>query len=198
SYLLNAERIHIAGSGNLLHIVSPLSADTAYGAALVDALRSLLDALQRCEAGELFAHFMHDVPAAKVARVNGYKRFDVAKAQVPPRLTRSENQCNRFAYVVHLLSSADIRRLDPSLERFGDAQLEKFRKRIAGGTKPIPIDTMGAQRPDGRSAEGELIVLPYLPAELLALSGKEAVDLVQSAVDLGGARGARVAGWGGV
>jgi predicted amino acid dehydrogenase len=140
---------------------------------------------------------MHDVPAAKVARVNGYKRFDVAKAQVPPRLTRSENQCNRFAYVVHLLSSADMRRLDPSLERFGDAQLEKFRKRIAGVTKPIPIDKMVVQRPDGRFAEGELIVLPYLPAELLALSGKEAVDLVQSAVDLGVARGARVVGLGG-
>jgi len=197
SYLLNAERIHIAGSGNLLRIVPPLTADTAFCTQLVDALRRLLDALQRGDAGELFAHFMHDVPAAKVARVNGYKRFDVAKAQVPPRLTRSENQCNRFAYVVHLLSSADMRRLDPSLERFGDAQLEKFRKRIAGVTKPIPIDKMVVQRPDGRFAEGELIVLPYLPAELLALSGKEAVDLVQSAVDLGVARGARVVGLGG-
>ena len=197
SYLLNAERIHIAASAGILRIEVPLTADTAFCTQLVDALRRLLDALRRGDAGELFAHFMQDVRAAKGARVNGYKRYDVAEASVPPRLTRSENQCNRFAYVVHLLSSGDMRRLDPSLERFGDAQLEQFRKRIAGVTRPIPIDKMVVERPDGRFAEGELIVLPYLPAELLALSGKEAVDLVQSAVDLGVSRGARVVGLGG-
>ena len=197
SYLLNAERISITQASGVLRIEPPLTVDTVFCTQLIDALRRLLDALQRGDAGELFAHFIKDAATARGTRANGYRRYDVAEAPVRPRLTRSENQCNRFAYVVHLLSSGDMLRLDPSLERFGDAQLEQFRKRIAGVTKPIPIDKMVVERPDGRFAEGELIVLPYLPAELLALSGKEAVDLVQSAVDLGVARGARVVGLGG-
>ena len=67
-----------------------------------------------------------------------------------------------------------------------------------GFLKPFPLDKLVVYRPDGSFAEGELIVLPHLPAELLAILGRgQAVDLVQSAVDLGIARGARVVGLGG-
>ena len=72
-----------------------------------------------------------------------------------------------------------------------------MRTRIADFRKPFPLDKMTVRGADGRHAEGELIMLPYLPSELLALSGKEAVDLVQSAVDLAAARGAQVVGLGG-
>jgi predicted amino acid dehydrogenase len=200
SYLLNTEHIHIAPSfrySSVLPIEPPLTADAAFCDQLMDALRRLLDALQRGDAGELLAHFMEGTRSSKTSRLNGQKRYDLAQSPVSPRLARSESQCNRFAYVVHLLSTGDMRRFDPSLEPFSDAQVEQFRKRMASITKPFPLDKLVVRRPDGSFAEGELIMLPNLPSELLALSGKEAVDLVQSAVDLGVARGARVVGLGG-
>ena len=198
SYLLNAEHIHVTPlfwHGRVLRLEPPLVANATFCHQLIDALRRLLDALQRGDLGELIAHLMEGARFAKVPRLNGHKRYDVSAG--PPRLARSESQCNRFAYVVHLLSMSDIRSFDPSLEPFSDAQVEQFRKRMASVTKPTPLDKMVVHRPDGRFAEGEMIVLPHLPSELLALSSKEAVNLVQSAVDLGVARGARVVGLGG-
>jgi acetylornithine/succinyldiaminopimelate/putrescine aminotransferase/predicted amino acid dehydrogenase len=200
SYLLNAEHVHIMPSfrhGSVLRLEPPLAANAEFCYQMIDALRRLLDALQRGDAGELIAHFMEGARLAKALRPNRQKRHYVAQSPVSPRLARSENQCNRFAYVVHLLSMSDMRRFDPSLEPFSDAQVEQFRKRMASVTKPIPLDKIVVNRPGGRFAEGELILLPHLPSELLALSGKEAVNLVQSAADLGVARGARVVGLGG-
>ena len=197
SYLLNAEHIHITpypGHGSVLRLEPPLVADGAFCDQLIDALRRLLDALQRGDAGELIAHLME---GGKAHRPSGQKRYHVAQSPVLPRLALSEDQCNRFAYVVHLLGMSDMRRFDPSLDPFSDAQVEQFRKRMTGVTKPVPLDKIVVRRPDGRCAEGELIVLPHLPSELLALSGTEAVNLVQSAADLGVARGARVVGLGG-
>ncbi len=60
--------------------------------------------------------------------------------------------------------------------------------------KPCPLDELAVQSADGRLAEGELIILPHVPSELLALAEDEAVNLVQSAVDLGVERGAEVIG----
>ena len=226
SYLLNVEHIRVVPSceDDGIRIRLPLTAQAAICDQLTSALRKVLNALQRGDAGALLAHLMAgrgsnalkrllDVfqrYGAKVlmehfaertgftrsaARHNGHNGRKAAQSatRIPP----SESRSNRFAYVVHLLGPGDMRRFDPSLERFTDVQVEQFRKNMAGFLKPFPLDKLVVHRPDGSFAEGELIVLPHVPAELLAKLGKEAVDLVQSAVDLGIARGARVVGLGG-
>jgi predicted amino acid dehydrogenase len=103
----------------------------------------------------------------------------------------------RFAFVVHLLATSDLRRFDSTLEPFSDGQLSGLRSRIAEFVKPFPLDELAIEATDSSVADGELIVLPHLPSELLALSGNAAVALVQSAVDLSSERGARVVGLGG-
>jgi predicted amino acid dehydrogenase len=226
SYLLNAEHVRVGRSGrdDGIRIQLPLTGEAAICDKLIGALRKVLNALQRGDAGELLAHLMagrgrnalkrlvdsfqrygakvlmaHFAERAgltrSAARYNGHngRKSTTAATRIPP----SESRCNRFAYVVHLLGPGDMRRFDPSLERFTDVQVEEFRKSMAGSLKPFPLDKLVVHRPDGSFAEGELIVLPHVPAELLAKLGKEAVDLVQSAVDLGIARGARVVGLGG-
>ena len=227
SYLLNVERIRVAPSlaGNDgIRIQLPLTAGAAVCDRLTSALTKVLNALQAADAGELLAHLMsgrgsnalkrlldafqrYDMKVLMAhfaeragfsrssARYNGHNGRKAAKA--PAQLLRSESRCNRFAYVVHLLGPGDMRRLDPSLERFTHVQVEEFRKSMAGFLKPFPLDKLIVHRPDGSFAEGELIVLPHVPAELLAILGRQAVDLVQSAVDLGVARGAQVVGLGG-
>ena len=102
----------------------------------------------------------------------------------------------RFAFVVHLLATGDLRRFDSTLEPFSDEQLTGLRSRIAEFVKPFPLDELAIEATDSSVADGELIVLPHLPSELLALSGNAAVALVQSAVDLASERGAKRRGTG--
>ena len=66
SYLLNVEHIRIAPSftnGTVLRIEPPLIADTILCDRLIEAMRRLLDILQRGAAGELLAHLMEGVPS---------------------------------------------------------------------------------------------------------------------------------------
>jgi acetylornithine/succinyldiaminopimelate/putrescine aminotransferase/predicted amino acid dehydrogenase len=199
SFLLNVEHIRIAPSfthGNVLRIEPPLIADASLCDRLIEALKRLLCVLQRGDAGELLAHLMEETRSPTRPALNGPKRRLVSQPAVSER-ERGEGNRRRFAFVVHLLGTGDLRRFDSSLEPFGDAQLESLKSRIAEFVRPFPVGELTVQSVDGRLAEGELIVLPYLPSELLALSGGEAVDLVQSAVDLAAGRGAEVVGLGG-
>jgi acetylornithine/succinyldiaminopimelate/putrescine aminotransferase/predicted amino acid dehydrogenase len=199
SFLLNVEHIRIAPSfthGNVLRIEPPLVADAAVCDRLIEALRRLLGALQRGDAGELLAHLMEETRSSMRPALNGPKRRLRVQPADPQRV-REGAPAKRFAFIVHLLASGDLRRFDSSLEPFGDAQLESLKARIDEFVRPFPIGELAVQSADGKRAEGELIILPHLPSELLGLSGSEAVDLVQSAVDLAAERGAEVVGLGG-
>jgi acetylornithine/succinyldiaminopimelate/putrescine aminotransferase/predicted amino acid dehydrogenase len=195
SFLLNVEHIRIAPSftnGTVLRIEPPLVADTDLCDRLVNSLRRLLDILQRGAAGELLAHLMEGPSSSTPARLSETKRPQRAIS----RHARTEGR-TRFAFVVHLLATGDLRRFDSTLEPFGDVQLEKLRSRITEFVKPFPLDELAIEAADGSVADGELIVLPQMPSELLALSGNAAVALVQTAVDLASERGAKVVGLGG-
>jgi acetylornithine/succinyldiaminopimelate/putrescine aminotransferase/predicted amino acid dehydrogenase len=196
SYLLNVEHIRVAPSfthGTLVRIEPPLIADTALCDRLIGALRRLLDVLQRGDAGELLAHLMEGGRSSISPPACGPTRRS-AQSTLSPALNGKRT---RFAFIVHLLATGDVRRADSTLERFSDGQLEGFRSRIAEFVKPFPFDELAVEATDGRLAEGEMIVLPHLPSELLALSGTATVELVQAAVDMAAERGAEVVGLGG-
>jgi hypothetical protein len=104
------------------------------------------------------AHFAERAGVTRsAARYNGHNGRKAAQSatRIPP----SESRCNRFAYVVHLLGPGDMRRFDPSLERFSDVQVEQFRKSMASFLKPFPLDKLVVHRPDGSFAEGEPITV---------------------------------------
>jgi predicted amino acid dehydrogenase len=195
SFLLNVEHIRIAPSftnGTVLRIEPPLIADETLCDQLSESLRRLLDILQRGAAGELLAHLMDGASAPTPSRLSDPKRPQHAISRGALRKDRT-----RFAFVVHLLATGDLRRFDSTLEPFTDEQLTGLRSRIAEFVKPFPLDELAIEATDSRVADGELIVLPHLPSELLALSGNAAVTLVQNAVDLASERGAKVVGLGG-
>jgi acetylornithine/succinyldiaminopimelate/putrescine aminotransferase/predicted amino acid dehydrogenase len=199
SFLLNVEHIRITTSfthGNVLRIEPPLTADAALCDQLIDALRRLLDTLERGDAGQLLGHLM----GRSLSRAT--RQFRLPKRHAPAWLAvaqreRRDDERTRFAFIAHPLGIADMGRLDPSLEAFTEGELEKFRARINGFVKPCPVDELAIRSADGRFTEGELIMLPYLPSEIVALPWNEAVDAVQSAVDLAAERGAQVIGLGG-
>ncbi len=198
SFLLNVEHIRIAPSftaANVLRIEPPLIADRSVCDRLIGALRRLLEILHAGDAGALLGHFMgrsDPGTSAFVSRESALQPMAATSRTHPER-----DKCTRFAFIVHLLGTGDLRRCDSSLERFDAAEVEKLRSRIVEFIKPFSHSELAVRSADGRSTEGELIVLPYLAPELLALPGTEAITLVQGAVDLAAERGAEVIGLGG-
>jgi acetylornithine/succinyldiaminopimelate/putrescine aminotransferase/predicted amino acid dehydrogenase len=192
SYLLNVERIRIAPSfthGTVLRIEPPLIADATLCDHLIGALRRLLDVLQRGDSGAFLGHLMGGARDRTPSQSNAR-----ARQHLRPRSASPTPQPTRFAFVAHLLGVDDLRRFDPTVKPFGDTELETLRSRITEFMKPCPLDELAVQSADGRKAVGELIALPYLPSELVALPQDEAVQLVQHAVNLGAERGAEVIG----
>jgi acetylornithine/succinyldiaminopimelate/putrescine aminotransferase/predicted amino acid dehydrogenase len=195
SYLLNVENIRIAPSfthGAVLRIEPPLTADAEMCDRLIEALKRLLEALQRGDSGALLGHFMGR--SASPAR----PQFSEAQAPLwqPAMGTQKlgKRERTRFAFIVHLLGIDDFRRFDRTLDAFSDTELEQLKLRMTALMKPFPLGDLAVQSAEGELAEGEMIVLPHLPSELLALSEDEAVDLVQKSVDLAVDRHAEVIG----
>jgi len=196
SYLLNVEHIRIAPSfthGTVLRIEPPLTADAEMCDRLVEALKRLLEALQRGNSGALFGHFMGR-PCPPAPPQFGEPARDPPWQPAMVTQKSGERERTRFAFIVHLLGVDDFRRFDRTLESFVDTELEQLKSRMAALMKPFPLGELAVQSAEGKLAEGEMIVLPHLPSELLALSEDEAVDLVQSAVDLAVDRDAEVIG----
>jgi acetylornithine/succinyldiaminopimelate/putrescine aminotransferase/predicted amino acid dehydrogenase len=194
SYLLNVERIRIAPSfthGTVVRIEPPLIADAALCDHLIGALRRLLDALQRGDSGQLLGHLMGRSGSHPPARFSAPEPDARSRSAIT---AQPSGKRTRFAFIAHLLSMDDFRRFDPSLKPFDDAELETLKSRVTDFMKLCPLNELTIQSADGRRAEGELIVLPQVPSDLLALPQDEAVNLVQSAVDLGVERGAEVIG----
>ena len=175
--------------GTVLRIEPPLIADAALCDHLIGALKRLLDLLQRGELGELLGHLMGGARGRTPSQSNAR-----ARQHLRPRSATPTPQPARFAFVAHLLGVDDLRRFDPTVKPFDDTELETLRSRITEFMKPCPLDELAVQSADGRKAVGELIALPYLPSELVALPQDEAVQLVQNAVNLGAERGAEVIG----
>ncbi|MFL6796666.1 MAG: aminotransferase class III-fold pyridoxal phosphate-dependent enzyme [Xanthobacteraceae bacterium] len=190
SYLLNVEHIRVspAFSGTVMRIEPPLTADNLLCDHLVAALLRLLDILHRGDAGALIGHLLQGpgVPPPPRRRRPRGRATEILQAAAEPARTK-------FAFVIHPLATDDMRRVDVTLERFSDEQLDGFRTRMRPFVRPFPLDRI-AVAAGGRAADGELIVLPHLPAEMLALSGHDAAEMVQSAVDMAAARGAKVIG----
>lgn len=196
SYMLNVGHIRIAPSfthGTVLRIEPPLTADAELCDQLIGGLERLLQALQRGDTAELVGHLMGRARARMPAPFSGPRRQAPAPAGAGLRAC-GKRDCKRFAFIVHLLDADSLRRFDPSLEPFSDAELEGLKSRITEFLKPYPFGKLAVQSADGRRTEGELIALPHLPSELLALAEDDAVALVQSAVDLAAERGAEVVG----
>lgn len=190
SYLLNVEQIRIAaaiGGECVLRIEPPLVVDDAMCHDLVAALRRLCTILRAGDAYHLLGHLVGPAPAL----VPGGDTLVDA-----PRRRPHTGQTARFAFVVHVLVRADIRFADDSLGAFTDEELDDLVGRVAEFGEPIPVGQLIVGG-DGGTAFGELILIPVTAEELLATTGRDAVDLVQRAVDLAARRGANVVGLGG-
>jgi acetylornithine/succinyldiaminopimelate/putrescine aminotransferase/predicted amino acid dehydrogenase len=193
SYLLNVEHIRMAPSfthGAVLRIEPPLIADEAFCDDVVSGIARLLQVIKRGATNELIGHLMRQEPAVQT-KATGPRRDGLAA-----RLTQNfaPQDRTRFAFIVHLLELADMRRLDPTLDGFANEEIEGMKTRFGDFISCFPHGELAIPSQHGRLAEGEMIVLPQLPSDLMSLPPDDAVDLVQEAIDLAASRGAEVIG----
>ena len=136
---------------------------------LIDALRRLLDVLQRGDAGELLAHLMEGASVPTPVQ-----RSAKRQPAVRPAVSRRRAEGTARASPSSFISSASTTCAAsiPRWNRSATGNWTALKSRIAPFVRPSPLGELAIHSVDGSLAEGELIMLPHLPAELLALSGE--------------------------
>ena len=143
--------------GSVLRIEPPLIADAPFCDQLIKALKRLLDALPGASpvirAG---SRPFHRVSPAHRGSLRGRSPREHALSRSPVvRQEYDEGERTRFAFVMHLIGIGDLRRFDPSLEPFGDGELERLKSRIMTDfAKPFPFGELSVRWLDGDLAEG--------------------------------------------
>jgi acetylornithine/succinyldiaminopimelate/putrescine aminotransferase/predicted amino acid dehydrogenase len=198
SHLLNVHHIRISpsfSSGDVLRIQPPLTATQEQLDLLVPALETTLSLVASGNAIGLVGHLLgEDAHASSPTAIEPSISVSHKPEPQPPAFDAS---VGRFAFTVHLLSVEDLRRIDPGLCQLDNMQLELLKEQIGEYVDPFPVDSMMIRGAGGARAYGELILIPYTPADLLEMSPSKACEEVELAVRAAQARGAQIVGLGG-
>jgi len=99
----------------------------------------------------------------------------------------------RFCFITHPLSRADVERYEPGTLGKGDAIVEKI---LAWMPSYAAAHLTGIAATDGRTTEGWFIMVPLLPAQMLALPHEDVYRRINEAIAIGADLGAEIAGLG--
>jgi fatty aldehyde-generating acyl-ACP reductase len=100
---------------------------------------------------------------------------------------------NRFCFVIHPLSLADIQRYEPGAKGKGEPILRKIMEWMP---PYAAVHVTGVRTPDGRETEGWFVAAPLLPEQMVDFPREEVYARVLGAIEIGAKLGAQVAGLG--
>jgi predicted amino acid dehydrogenase len=109
---------------------------------------------------------------------------------------RSRNR-HCYAFLIHPTRPEDMALTNPGLERLNSMELDRFCSFLAGLPPVLVMRAPPIRSRTGATAEGFLISLPLLPAEMARRGMKQVSREIGRAVDLAAQCGARVVGLGG-
>lgn len=192
SYLLNRQGLLTAPVFNNSHVLR-LQPTLITGKAEIDeavaALEAACDIIDRRDYYQLVRHLAD--PARIVA-----PRATAENPQPPAQQNSTEAAPGEFAFLIHYTEENDILRSDPSFAQFTGQELEAWRAWIRqvgpGQVRRLPE----VRSRTGATAQGWLMSVPLLPADMLGASRLHAAGMIGEAVDLAAAAGASRVGLG--
>jgi acetylornithine/succinyldiaminopimelate/putrescine aminotransferase/predicted amino acid dehydrogenase len=197
SHLLNVGKVRLAPSfsaGNVLRIQPPLTAQRDHLERLLAALDNTLSVLASGDTAGLIGHLLSELgPIESAASQGGFA--EARRPEPTPRLTAPH--VGRFAFVVHPLSDSDFAQFDPVMKKLSSQDMRRLVSQFADFIDPRPIEAIEVTGAAGARAYGELMLIPYTPADMMRMPAAKALEEVELAVRTAQARGAKVVGLGG-
>ena len=198
AYLFNEHRIVTAPMFNSSHVMRlqpPFTVGRSEVDRAVDAITTLCDALDRKD----YYQIVHHQVSATSTPKSGGRRYSTGdhRPTAEVRQVRKNRPGGKFAFLVHYTTEQDYTAFDPSLEQFTREEFKQWRAWLKALGPGFVHRIDGIESPAGHCAEGWLIALPMLPADMLTLRRREMLPILENALSLADDRGADVLGLGG-
>ncbi len=189
SYLLEHHRLRVAPTFNqmaVLRIEPALDITPALFSSLFEGIDALAHALDRGDSATVMGHALGLAP--------GTRRHVTERVK---RQTTTPVSSRRFAFLIHMMDLSDISRFDPSLSGLQPEAFAEARRILPDLLEPAVLTRFEVVTPDGRSAVGDLIVVPYTADELMEMPLSQSSQIIGDAAVLAETRGAEIVGLGG-
>ncbi len=199
SYLANAERIRVAPSfmgRDVMRVEPALVAGREECDLFVDALDRTLGVLQARNTAAFLAS-MIGFDEARIRKLSKTQTSEVLETSEVSNAQPTPHVDGRFGFIVHLTSLNDLRQFDDTLQSFSDDELAQLKSKLVDYVDPFLIGEVQVQSQTGKRIQGQFVLVPYTPKELVEMGTDEARELIAMAVQTAADEGASVIGLGG-
>jgi acetylornithine/succinyldiaminopimelate/putrescine aminotransferase/predicted amino acid dehydrogenase len=171
--------------GGALRVEPPLVATWKQCEDFLEAFEDTLAALETRDTAYFTAH---------LTGIN----VDDFKPQSRPSVYRFSalDRGDRFAFLLHPLTTRDYANLDPSLAILSDQQISRLAECVAENFDPFVVGDAHVVSKTGRTAYGEFIIVPRTAGELAQMPYYDAMSEIKAAAQLAKERGAKIIGLG--
>ena len=197
SYLLNVHRVLTApvfNNSHTLRLEPPFTVGPVEIDRMIGALGALCDAIDRKDYYHLVRHLTGMAPLSPPGR----RRY---VAPHPPNATRArsdqEGRPRSFAFLGHYTAPQDFVTCDPSFSQFTTEEFDRWRDYLQWAEPGVVYRLPGVRSRAGATAEGCLIGVGMLPADMMRRGRRRILPILADAVTLARDQGARVIGLGG-
>lgn len=195
SYLLNVERVRVAPTlnrGDVLRLQPPLIASREHSDLALEALARTLDVLSGRNTGRFYrAILRRERPA-----IRPDDEVPKSAAPVTAHTPVDDSGAHRFAFLLHPLDAQSYADYDATLSCLDPRELAEFEATIDGLIDPVVGSSVRIVSRTGAAAVGDFIMISHTAAQLRTLAQRDALAVLQRALTLAKARGARIVGLG--
>jgi len=197
SYLFNVHHLITApvfSNSHVLRLEPPFTVGPPEIDRAIAALGVLCDTIDRKD----YYHLVRHLPGEAAPRAPGHRRFAAPNAPNPvPTPTQIVGPRKSFAFLVHYTELRDYVACDPSFTQFTPEELDRWRDWVQWSEPGLVYSLPEVRSRTGDAADGCLIALPMLPADILRRGRRRMLPMLDDALTLAQSQGARIVGLGG-
>lgn len=182
AYLLNVHGVLTAplfNDSHVLRLQPPLNTERADIDRAVEAITDLVEVLARGDYRGLVRHLVSEPLSAPVSS-DRPGIFSLPSRHRP----RHDPAPGRFGFLIHFTEEEDICRADPSFQGFRPDEMTRWKGWVKGLGPGYAYRIPELRSPTGARADGWLMSLPLLPADMMGKNRNAAARMVNEAVDI--------------